>query len=281
MGQTCRSLTLGALALSALGFSSGAAATGVADPYDGNWHFHVVPYLWLPAISGSIDTDVPGRPGPNGEPRQVKVSGDVNPDSYLQNLQMAFMLTAEARKGPWSILTDIVYTDFGDQDTRVKRVTGPLGELSTEVARNAKVDVSATIWTLAGGYTVVRDPTWSLDLIAGFRYLTMNSDLTLSLQDERGRYLRARDVSMDQDEWDGIVGARGKILFPNTRWFIPYYADIGAGSSNWTWQALAGLGYRFDWGEATVAWRAIGYEFDGNNVDLTLNGPALGVGFRW
>lgn len=270
-----------ALALAAAGISAPAAAASSADPYDGNWHFTITPYLWLPALSGSVDTDVPGLLGPNGEPRQIKASGDINPDSYLSNLQMAFMLSAEARKGNWSILTDIIYTDFSDQDTRLKSVSGPKGELSTEIARNAKVDLSATIWTLAGGYTVVRDPNWNLDLIAGFRYLTTDSTLNLSTQDERGRYLRSHDVSMDQDELDGIIGARGRIRFRDTHWFMPYYADIGAGSSNWTWQALLGLGYSFDWGDATLAWRAIGYEFDGNNVDLTFNGPALGVGFHW
>ena len=105
----------------------GVSAQAATDAYDGNWHFSVTPYLWLPAVSGSVDTDTPGRPGPNGEPRQIKVSGDVNPDSYLSNLQMAFMLTADARKGPWSILTDIMYTDFGDQDTHLRNIAGLMG----------------------------------------------------------------------------------------------------------------------------------------------------------
>ncbi len=259
----------------------GLPAQAATDPYDGSWHFSVTPYLWLPAMSGSVDTDTPGRPGPNGEPRQIKVSGDVNPDSYLSNLQMAFMLNALARKGPWSIGTDIIYTDFGDQDTKLRTIAGPEGRFSTEFARNAKVDISATIWTLAGGYTVVREPTWNMDLIGGFRYLTMDSSLNLSRQDTTGQYVGARKVSMDGDAWDGIVGARGQILIRDTPWFVPYYADIGTGSSNWTWQAMLGLGYHFNWGEATLAWRAIGYEFDDDNVDLTLNGPALGVTFNW
>jgi hypothetical protein len=86
---------------------------------------------------------------------------------------------------------------------------------------------------------------------------------------------------MDEDYWDGIVGARGQIRLGNTPWFMPFCADIGTGSSDLTWQALLGVGYRFDWGEATFAWRAMGYELDGDNVDLTFNGPGLGVGFRW
>lgn len=34
------------------------------DPYDGNWHFSLTPYVWLPNINGSIDTTIPGRRAP-------------------------------------------------------------------------------------------------------------------------------------------------------------------------------------------------------------------------
>jgi hypothetical protein len=273
-------LAAGAAVLAALGSMAGAAATD-ASPSDGGWHFNLVPYLWFPAVSGRINADVPGLPGPRGEPRRIDVSGTIDPDNYLSNLQMAFMLIGEARKDNWLIYTDIVYTDLGNQNTRVRRVTGPLGVLSTELVQDAKTDVKSTIWTLGGGYRIVREPSWSLDLVAGFRYLNMNSDLSLTLQDGRGRYLRARSDSVDQDAWDGIVGARGQVLFPDSHWFMPFYADIGAGSSNWTWQAILGLGYRFDWGEVTLAWRALSYQFDEGDVDVTFSGPGLGLGFRW
>jgi hypothetical protein len=282
MGVRQWHLAAGLAALSAVAFSSlTQAATAGADTADGRWHFNLVPYLWLPVVEGSIDTDV-ALPGPSGgDLRQVKVNGSIDPSSYLSDLNMAFMILGEARKDRWLIYTDVLYADLGSQDTRVRSVTGPLGDFSTEVARNATTDISSVLWTLGAGYELVREPSWSLSVVAGFRYLGMESDLTLSLQDERGRYLRALSVSTDEDYWDGIIGARGQILFESTRWFMPFYADIGTGSSDLTWQALLGLGYRFDWGEATFAWRAIGYEFDGDNVDITFNGPGLGVGFRW
>jgi hypothetical protein len=80
---------------------------------------------------------------------------------------------------------------------------------------------------------------------------------------------------------DAHVGIRGQILFPDSRWFIPYYFDIGTGESKLTWQALVGVGYSFDWGEVTLAMRSLSYDFDKDNADLTLTGPGLGVGFRW
>ena len=82
------------------------------------------------------------------------------------------------------------------------------------------------------------------------------------------RYLRNHQAAMDRQVWDGIVGVRGQVRFAGGHWFVPYYADVGAGTSNWTWQALLGLGYRFDWGAVTLAWRALGYAGQSHQVLL-------------
>jgi hypothetical protein len=249
---------------------------------DGQWHFRVTPYLWFPAMSGSLDAEVPGLLGPTaGVPRQLDVSTTVNPDSYLSSLQMAAMVSAEASKGKWSILTDIVYTDFSNQDMKIDRAIDRQLQLPAPVSRQARMDLSATIWTLAAGYRVVDDRSWSLDLIGGLRYLEMNSDLTVTLEGPAGRALRSQKASVDMSDWDGIVGLRGQVSIQDTKWFVPFYADVGTGDSELTWQGMLGVGYRFDWGEATLVWRALGYQFDNNNMDLTMNGPGLGVSFRW
>lgn len=272
-----RTVTLG-LAICILATTG---SVGAADR-DDQWHFRLTPYLWFPAISGSIDTLVTGLAGPRaGEPRWLDVSTTVNPSSYLSNLNMAAMLSAEASKGRWSILTDIVYTDFGNQETRVRRAIDPFGRRPNLLSRKASTDISATVWTLAGGYRLVDDADWSVDLIAGARYLSLSSDLKLTLIGPRGRYLRGHKVSTDSSNWDGIVGLRGRAALGNTRWFVPFYADVGTGESDLTWQAMLGVGYRFDWGEMALAWRALNYRFDGGDVDLTMNGPGLSVGFRW
>jgi len=117
--------------------------------------------------------------------------------------------------------------------------------------------------------------------MAGFRYFAMDSDPTLKLRGTDGLFSREQKVSMDQKEWDGIVGVRGQVLFTETHWFIPYYLDVGTGGSKWTWQALLGLGYRLDWGEVTLAVRSLSYDFDKDDADIRFTGPALGVGFSW
>lgn len=246
------------------------------------WQLTLMPYLWFPAVDASADLTVPSLRGAAGdELGPVSARADTEPSDYLDDLDMAFMAMAEARRGPWSVYTDVLYTSFGDADTRLRQVTGLLGNPLADISRKARVDLSTTTWTLAPGYRAIEQPTFELDLMAGFRYLAMNSDLKIQLLGSDGRFFREREISLDQAVWDGIVGVRGQILFPGTRWLVPYYVDVGTGGSNLTWQAMLGVGYRFDWGEVTLAYRALGYELDDNDTDFTLYGPGLGVGFRW
>ncbi|HEX4387716.1 MAG TPA: hypothetical protein VH109_03720 [Steroidobacteraceae bacterium] len=64
-------------------------------------------------------------------------------------------------------------------------------------------------------------------------------------------------------------------------WFVPYYVDLGTGQSEFTWQGITGLGYAFHWGEVIGVWRYLDYRFSSHSSSLTLNGPAIGVAFRW
>jgi len=243
---------------------------------DDGWKFNVMPYLWLPQMESSSDLTLP-RDGD-----VVRLRADTGPNDYLSKLDMAVMLMAEARKGRWSLYTDLLYTSFSNSDSKVREVTGPAGFLSTDIRRKSSTDLSATVWTLAGGYQAIARDNFELDLMAGARYLSMDTDVSLTVQGERGRLFRQQKVSSDNSVWQGIVGLRGQVLFPGSDWYVPFYADVGSGGgANWSWQAMLGVGYRFNWGEVALAYRALSYNFDQNDTDLTLYGPGLGVGFRW
>ncbi|WPL19235.1 hypothetical protein Thiowin_04345 [Thiorhodovibrio winogradskyi] len=259
------------------------STAGVAESSnDSGWQFRVTPYLWLPALDANATANPSSLRLPDGSTvGPVSLRASTSPDSYLSNLDMAFMAMGEARKGRWSLYTDVLYTSFGDKDTKVRDVTGPAGFLNSQIERKARIELSATVWTLAGGYQVIDRSDFSLDLMAGARYLSLDSNIKLSVQGPLGRVSRQQDVSIDQDGWDGLVGLRGEILFPGTQWFVPFYADLGTGASNTTWQAMLGIGYRLDWGDVTLAYRALSYDFDKLDADMTLQGPGLGVSFRW
>src|SRR5258706_8986955 len=59
---------------------------------------------------------------------------------------------------------------------------------------------------------------------------------------------------------DGLIGVRGRINLGGSDWFLPYYADIGTGSSNFTTQAMTGIGYGFSWGDLRLVYRYLYYE---------------------
>ena len=62
---------------------------------------------------------------------------------------------------------------------------------------------------------------------------------------------------------------------------MPYYFDVGTGGSRLTWQGIAGVGYKFCWGEVIAPCRYLVYQFSNHSSTLAIeNEPVIGVGFR-
>ena len=76
---------------------------------------------------------------------------------------------------------------------------------------------------------------------------------------------------------------RGRINLGNSNWFIPYYLDIGAGTTDLTWQGLLGIAYTIKWVELKLAYRHLYYDSAEDKLidDLYFSGPAFGVTFRF
>ena len=119
-----------------------------------------------------------------------------------------------------------------------------------------------------------------LDVLAGARYLYLKTDAKLDFA--TGIIpINKRDTVSDSI-WDGIIGVRGHVNL-NKNWYLPYYADIGTGSSNSTWQLFGGVGYRFKWLDLILAYRYMDWNFDDSDAfeDMTLHGPFVGVKFKF
>jgi hypothetical protein len=87
------------------------------------------------------------------------------------------------------------------------------------------------------------------------------------------------------DFLDGLVGVLGRSqLGDSDKWYLPLELDFGAGTnSSTTGNAVAGVGYKFGWGDAVLAYRYLYCNLGGGQAlhDLRLAGPTLGISFRW
>jgi len=251
------------------------------------WTFSIAPYAWLPNMNGDLRF---GPPPPGGATPHVSIDAG----TLLEDLDFAMMLTGEARKGRWSIATDLIYLDLSSGQSRVKSIdfnpgSGPVNLFHTGIDEGTQTKVKGTIWTLAGGYAVVEEPRSRLDIIGGFRYFdteaTTNWQISATVTGPVGAstFPRAGSVAKSITIWDAIVGVRGRFNLGEGNWFVPYYADVGGGDSKRTWQAIAGVGYAYHWGDVVLAYRYLAYEQGGDKLieDFRLGGFAFGLHFRF
>lgn len=266
------------LVLAASALAGVPPAVAQVAPFDGDWHYSVTPYLWLPNVNANLS---------HGFPRLQtnQLQTEIGPNSYLENLEFGLLMTGEVRKGRWSAFTDIIYLDLGGQKTKARDITGPRGRELFELGIQTKTNLSSTLWTLAGAYTVVQRPEFNLDVVLGFRYLGLDTDLTWEFVRDSALpgldHIRAGKSSQSKENWDAIAGVKGQVVIGDTPWFLPFYLDLGTGDSDWTWQGLLGIAYRFDWGNVSLSIRSLSYDFTRDDTDLRFTGPALGVSFLW
>jgi hypothetical protein len=248
------------------------------------WTFTIAPYVWLPRVNTTLDYNLP--PALAGKaPTDVSAG----PLDYLPDLHFATAVAGEARYDGFSIVTDVLYSSLGTSSTHIKSLDFfglPSQPISRSVGLGTSTELQSTIWTLAGGYTVVSGDWGNVDVIAGFRLLavdaTTNFNLTLRVAGPRGNgatFGGVGSLSADQDIWNGIGGVRGRIRLGNAGLFIPYYFDAGAGGSQFTWQAVGGLGYQRGWAGISLTYRYLSFEQGGGAVvhHVDLGGPMIAL----
>jgi len=259
-------------------FCAGAMSSGAAaqSTLSDEWRFRAFIYMWMPQITGSATF-----PGGN------TASFDMKFHTILDHLKMAGMGTLEAQKGPWGAFTDVVYMNVGGTKTATRDHTIDGIPVPIGITSDTGMNLKSWIWTLAGSYRVQATPESEVDLFAGARMLTIEPTLTYNFSADLGPFTgpgRSGSRTVKARDWDGIVGVKGRATFgANREWFIPYYADIGTGDSDLTWQLSAGIGYSFSWGDAILNYRYLDYNFKSSSKvnDLNIKGPVLGVAFRW
>nr|WP_238596107.1 hypothetical protein [Pseudomonas sp. MF4836] len=178
---------------------------------------------------------------------------------------MSVMLMGEARRGPYSVLADLMYIDT---DTRNRLPGGAKLEVQSKTASGF----------LGGGYTVLGDETRRLEVAGGVR--VWYSGTTLSFH---GGPLGGLSGS-DNATWaDAMAGLRGHYAV-NDRFWLSSWGMAGAGQSREDWDLAALAGWEFLPGfSAVVGYRAMGvnYRHDGFVYDIVQKGPLLGISGRF
>lgn len=272
---------LAALAVSATVLASAAAPAAEVNMYDGQWHYDLYVYGWFPAMTTDLNFTL--RNGATASP-----SVTVKPKNYLSDLQFGAMGAFGARKGDWDVFTDIIYADISSLTSKVKSLNTPGGSITPQLDINVNVGLKELIWTLGAGYTLARSDKGNLDIIAGVRYGRLENSLGVNAFGPNGIFGNSVDTTDKMDIWTGIIGVKGALrLGDDGKWYVPYEADFGAGSSSHSsatsFNGILGLGYKFGWGDLLVAWRYLDYKLGSNDPiqKLIMSGPALGASFRW
>jgi hypothetical protein len=224
----------------------------VAQSADEGWQVTFTPYAWLAGQTGQLEV--------GGVITDVDLSfGDI-----LENLDMSLMGILEARHGKWTGRLDLIYVSLLIEQDLVQPAPGEVDLQQDQVVAQPEL-----------GYAVLQRPWGRIDVLAGLRYWHLTADLGLSVS---GGPSTTREGS--QDWADATLG--GRVLYrAGDKWRLYGKVDIGAGGSQFTWQAAAGA----DLGRCcalTAAYRHLDVDYDDEVVfDTYLTGPALGVELRF
>ncbi|MBC3252317.1 hypothetical protein BFS14_14910 [Serratia fonticola] len=229
-----------------------------AAPADSDtWQFSGGPYLWGAGIRGYVGNHSTGT---------AFMKTDFN--DIVSNLDVAVMAMGEARKGPVSLLVDLMYIE-----------TTTRNDLPADAgAEHLDIDSKSFTGFMGGSYTVLGDDTARLDVAGGVR--AWYSGSTLSLHDGPQGGLSGSDHAT----WmDALVGLRGQVALSDRVW-VSSWGLGGAGQARADWDVAGLVGWDFLPGFSAVAgYRAMGvnYHHNGFVYDIVQQGPLLGISGRF
>ena len=274
--SSCARSALAALALCTMLAHEAVAQSTVPWP-TGNWRFAGTLYLYGPSIDA--DFSFPKR---SGEGNVVVDASDL-----FDSLNGAFMGAFEANNGQWGVFTDFLYVDVSGSKSATRDFSISNVNVPASVTADLDLGIKGSAWTIAGEYRLQSTREATVDVLLGARYLDVEPKLSFGLHGDVASIptaSRGGSFEIHAKNWDAIVGVKARYAFGDRlQWYVPFYADVGAGDSKLTWQAAAGLGYSFGWGDVVGLWRYLRYEFESDQTiqDLAFNGPMIGVTFRW
>lgn len=278
-------------ALSAAAFAGAAQAQVATTPFEptaaSGWTFAVTPYVWLPTISSTMTLT-----GPRGGSVTTDVSVGIG--DLISKLNFGLMGGAEGRYGRLTLMTDLLYVNASltTDNTRLSTFNSGSGPITIPLRQQVSTgtQLASTIWSLAGGYTLAGGEWGNIDAVVGTRMLFVSdtTDYALSanilLPDRTIGLSHIGSLSLSATKVEVIGGVKGRINIPNSRFYIPFYADAGGGSVPLTWQMYSGIGYyAASWADVSVGYRYMKFGGGTNSGvrDLSLSGAILVANLRF
>ena len=225
------------------------------------WHGSISPYLWGVNVTGSLYYD------------QSKLgTTTMGTGQLLQDLNIGGMLFGELHKGNFGVMADLFYA----------KMTLNKSSVVGQVDLGSKTTLETGIYTLAGTYTLHNTSNSYVDALAGVRILSLNATTKISIADTPYSAV----ATMSSTIADPIVGVKGRFRIADTDYFVPFYVDVGGGSSSTqvTSQQILGVGKAYEWGEATLAFKNLYYKQKSQSsatADLNMYGVIVGATFRF
>ena len=259
--------------------STAAFAEGAINPIPviGNdWRFSGTISGWAPASWTTASAS------------RLSKTADSSISDNLNSASAFAFLTAEAHKGDWGLMADLVYSQMGGSGSTTKYIPNK-DDLPNSLYAGQNTKIKETVLTFAGTYTAYRSDNVYLDALAGVRYISLTTSLDanakLTVDGSTYPISPSLNKSFTNQTTDAIIGFKGRARIADSSWFIPYYADIGKGpgSNTTTWQTLVGVGNAYSWGDVTLSYRAMYFGLDSRvaAIKSLTAGPQISATFNF
>ncbi|MBA1156719.1 hypothetical protein [Microvirga mediterraneensis] len=252
------------------------------------WTYRFTPYGWLTALNGT--QTIRGR--------SAKVNASFADIVEKSDTLVALMGDFEARNGPLSLFTDVVWSKIGLDGGNIRSRTLAPGVTGT-LATSLSLDIEMAIVEAGAAYEVYRTGPLAFDLLAGARYWHQSADLSLAVAgtvstadlDVVGARAIAHSGSVD---WlDPMIGGRIRYtVAPGHELLLR--GDIGGFGlgSDLSWQAIGAYGFELGTYQSITFSGVIGYralyvdyaQGEGRQryqFDMLQHGPVLGISARF
>jgi len=224
------------------------------------WNVQVNPYMWLPAISGKIES--------LHSTKELTVPGI----DLISNLKMAFFINAEVSKGKLFFTPSYTYTKVG---TDKQLFTAPNGK---EVS--VAPDLTLNIFGLNVGLHEAVSKKLIIDPYLGVRYNNFKTTMELT------GLMQSENVEQTADFTDPLIGLR-ILYFPHPRVPVIFSSDVGGFGigSDYSWTGKLDAGYSLSPQVDLIAgFSAYGMKFTGEpksgspaELKLIMYGVNLGI----